>query len=311
MRFLIGCEFSGRVRDALRSRGHDAVSCDLVPTETPGPHLVCDVLSVLDDGWDALIAFPPCTHLAASGARWFAEKRADGRQQAAIDFVLKLADAPVPHIAIENPISVLSSAWRKPDQIIQPWQYGHAETKATCLWLKELPPLHPTNIVTPDYMRNDDGSLKLDAKGRRYSRIHWMSRGRTPEARRRVRSLTYAGIAQAMAEQWGGYVEQTHAAGTVPAVSPNGSEEVREMRPTITRAQFAEAVGRTVRQVDHWIADGDVAVHRFKGRVSIPVAELDRVLRAMGKLGAQDTVDVASLGATPADKVKGGEHGKA
>jgi hypothetical protein len=180
MRILIACEFSGIVRDAFIKQGHDAVSCDLLESETPGPHYQGDVLSILNDGWHMMIAFPPCTHLAVSGARWFKHKQKE--QQAAIAFFMSLAGAPIPRIAIENPISIMSTRWRKPDQIIQPWQFGHGETKATCLWLKNLPKLKPTNIV--------DG---------REPRIHRMSPGPN---RAKERSRTYRGIADAMAQQW-------------------------------------------------------------------------------------------------------------
>ena len=182
MRILVACEFSGRVRDAFRAKGHDAWSCDILPTELPGPHIQGDVLDILDDGWDLLIAFPPCTHLASSGARWFAAKRADGRQQQGIDFFLALANSSIPRKCIENPVGIMSNIYRKPDQIIQPWQFGHGETKATCLWLTGLPMLTPTNIV--------DG---------RAGRIHRMAPG--PD-RAKLRSLTYRGIAAAMADQW-------------------------------------------------------------------------------------------------------------
>ena len=183
MRVLVACEYSGRVRDAFINGGHDAMSCDLLQTDSPGPHYHGSVMDVLNDGWDLMIAHPPCTHLAVSGARHFAEKRADGRQQEAIDFFLALARAPIPRIAIENPVCIMSSVWRKPDQTIQPWQYGHGETKATCLWLKNLPHLVPTNIVSG-----------------REARIHKMP----PSAGRwKLRSQTYQGIANAMADQWG------------------------------------------------------------------------------------------------------------
>lgn len=183
MKVLIGCEYSGRVRDAFIARGHDAVSCDLLPTDSPGPHYQGDVFDIINDGWDLAIFHPPCTHLAVSGARHFAAKRADGRQQNAIDFFMALANAPIERIAIENPICIMSSVWRKPDQIIQPWQFGHGETKATCLWLKNLPLLKPTDI----------------AEGRE-ARIHKMP----PSVDRwKKRSETYIGIAQAMAQQWG------------------------------------------------------------------------------------------------------------
>lgn len=181
MRVLVACEYSGIVRDAFRAIGHDAWSCDLLPTERPGPHIQGDVLEVIGDGWDLMIAHPPCTHLAVSGARWFKDKQKE--QQAALDFVALLMDAPIPRLAIENPISVISSRIRKPDQIIQPWQFGHGETKATCLWLKDLPKLVPTNIV--------DG---------REARIHKMPPSKD---RWKERSRTYEGIAKAMAEQWG------------------------------------------------------------------------------------------------------------
>lgn len=183
MKVLIACEYSGEVREALRARGHDALSCDLLPTDAPGPHYQGPVEDVLGDGWDMMIAFPPCTHLAVSGARWFKEKRADGRQQAALAFVRMLMDAPIDRIAIENPVSIISSHIRKPDQTIQPWQFGHGETKRTCLWLKNLPKLEPTDIV----------------EGRE-QRIWRMP----PSADRwKERSKTFQGIANAMAEQWG------------------------------------------------------------------------------------------------------------
>lgn len=182
MRVLVACEFSGRVRDAFLEQGHDAMSCDLLPTDSPGPHYQGDVFDVINDGWDLMIAHPPCDHLAVSGARWFKEKQADGRQQAAIDFFMRLANADIPRIALENPISIMSTRYRKPDQIIQPWMFGHGETKSTCLWLKNLPPLEPTNIV--------DG---------REARIHRLP----PSADRwKIRSTTYEGIAKAMAQQW-------------------------------------------------------------------------------------------------------------
>jgi len=183
MRVLIACEFSGIVRDAFAARGHDAWSCDLLPCERPGQHIQADVLGILDDGWNLMIAHPPCTHLAVSGARYFAVKRADGRQQAALEFVRFLLDAPIERIALENPVSIISSKIRKPDQIIQPWQFGHGEVKATCLWLKGLPQLAPTAVVSG-----------------REPRVHFASPG--PD-RWKERSRTYQGIADAMAEQWG------------------------------------------------------------------------------------------------------------
>lgn len=184
MRVLIACEYSGRVREAFRALGHDAWSCDLFSSEDGSQHHIQgSVLPLLSGGWDLMIAHPPCTHLSVSGARHFAAKRADGRQQEAIDFFMALTRAPIERIAIENPVCIMSSVWRKPDQIIQPWQFGHGETKATCLWLKGLPKLIPTNIV--------EG---------RSDRIHKMPP--SPD-RWKERSRTYEGIATAMAQQWG------------------------------------------------------------------------------------------------------------
>jgi len=183
MRVLVACEFSGTVRDAFIARGHEAMSCDLLETETPGPHYRGDVRDVLDYPWDLMICHPPCTDLSVSGAKHFAAKRMDGRQQASASFALMLAKSGIPRICLENPISVLSSLWRKPDQIIQPWQFGHGETKATCLWLKGLTPLQPTNIV--------------DGREQRVFRL-------PPSADRwKERSRTFPGIAAAMADQWG------------------------------------------------------------------------------------------------------------
>ncbi len=180
MRILVACEFSGIVRDAFIAQGHDAMSCDLLPTESQGPHYQGDVRDVLGDGWDIAIFHPPCTHLAVSGARYFYRKQAE--QAEALDFVRLLLAAPIERIALENPVSVISSRIRKPDQIIQPWMFGHGETKTTCLWLKGLPKLKPTNVV--------DG---------RIARIHRMPPG--PD-RWKERSRTYTGIAAAMAAQW-------------------------------------------------------------------------------------------------------------
>lgn len=181
MKVLVACEFSGIVRDSFARRGHDAWSCDLLPTERQGNHLQCDVLSVLADGWDMMIAFPPCTYLASSGARWFSQRLEE--QELALAFVRTLLEAPIPAIVIENPIGIISTRIRKPDQIIQPWQFGHGESKATCLWLKGLPLLKPTNIV-----------------GGRLARVH--KEPPNPE-RWKNRSRTYSGIAEAMAKQWG------------------------------------------------------------------------------------------------------------
>ena len=198
MRVCVLCEFSGIVRDVFLRRGHDAISCDLLPTESPGPHIQGDCMEYDWSDYDLAICHPPCTHLAVSGARYFPAKRADGRQQAAIDFFMVLINLPVPMIAVENPISIMSSVYRKPDQIIQPWQFGHGEVKATCLWLKNLPELDPTNIV--------DGRL---------ARIH--KEPPSPD-RWKVRSITYQGIAAAMAEQWGS-LDVSVPTGSGPPVS--------------------------------------------------------------------------------------------
>ena len=197
MRVLVACEFSGIVRDAFTARGHDAWSCDLLPTEgEPSRHFVGDCFDFIGyrigwQKWDLLIAHPPCTHLAVSGAAWFERKLASGVQQEALTFVRRLMDAPVERIALENPVSVISTAIRKPDQIIQPWMFGHPEQKATCLWLKNLPPLVPTNDVREHMMT-------LPKKLR--ERKHYTSPG--PE-RWKIRSRTLQGIADAMADQWG------------------------------------------------------------------------------------------------------------
>ena len=183
MKVLIACEYSGRVRDAFIRGGHDAMSCDLLQTEVNGPHYQGDLREVLNDGWDLMVCHPPCTHLAVSGARHFAAKLASGVQQEALDFVRLLLNAPIPRIALENPISIISSQIRKPDQVIQPWMFGHGEVKATCLWLKGLPKLTPTNIV----------------EGRE-ARVHKMPPGPN---RWKERSRTLEGVAQAMADQWG------------------------------------------------------------------------------------------------------------
>jgi len=196
MKVLVACEFSGIVRDAFLARGHDAFSCDIILTERPCGlrHRVTDVRNLLDGSikWDLMIAHPPCTDLAVSGARYFREKQADGRQKRALDFVQMLMDAPIEKICIENPVSIISSRIRKPDQIIQPWMFGHFESKLTCLWLKNLPKLQATNILeVPENGRwnnqTSSGQNKLSP-----SKDRWKERSRT-----------YQGIANAMAEQWG------------------------------------------------------------------------------------------------------------
>jgi hypothetical protein len=191
MKVLIACEYSGRVRDAFIASGHDAMSCDLLPTDAPGPHYQGDIRDVLDYPWDLMIAHPPCTDIAVSGAAWFANKRMTGAQQASASFFMKLAKAEIPKIAIENPVCVMSSLWRKPDQVIQPWMFGHTEQKATCLWLKGLKPLLETNNVKQEMM--------LLPKNQR-ERLHYLP---PSENRWKLRSTTFQGIANAMADQWG------------------------------------------------------------------------------------------------------------
>ena len=194
MRILVACESSGIVRDAFIRAGHDAMSCDLLPTDSPGPHYQGDVFDVIDYPWDLMIGRPPCTHLSVSGSRHFAAKKLDGRQQAAVSFFMRLIrqSSHIPMVAIENPVCIMSSLYRKPDQIIQPWQFGHGETKATCLWLKGLPLLQPTNIV----------------EGRE-ARIHRMPP--SPD-RWKERSKTFQGIADAMASQYGAQAQMEIAA---------------------------------------------------------------------------------------------------
>ena len=200
MRVLVACEFSGTVRDAFIRGGHEAMSCDLLPTELPGPHYQGNVFDIIEDGWDLMIAHPPCTHLAVSGARHFAKKREDGRQQEAIEFFMMLARAKIPCYAIENPIGIMSNIWRKPDQIIQPYEYGHETTKATCLWLKGLPLLKPTNIV-------DKGAIWTAKSGKRMSQWFYETSLLRPKEREKMRNKTFDGIAQAMADQWGCVVD--------------------------------------------------------------------------------------------------------
>jgi len=183
MKVLIACEYSGRVRDAFIAQGHDAISCDLLPTDSPGPHYQGDVRDILNNGFDLMIAHPPCTHLAISGCRYFKEKRADGRQQEALDFVRLLMNAPIDRWCLENPVSIISTEIRKPDQIIQPWEFGHGECKATCFWLKNLPKLRPTKYVSG-----------------REERVHLLPP--SPD-RWKLRSTTYEGVALAMGQQWG------------------------------------------------------------------------------------------------------------
>ena len=196
MKVLVACEFSGTVRDAFAKLGHDAWSCDLEASETLGNHYQGDMFDIINEGWDLMIAHPPCTHLAVSGARHFEKKRADGRQQQGIDFFMKVINAPIPRMAVENPIGIMSSIYRKPNQIIQPWEYGHKTTKATCLWLKNLPLLKPTNIV-------EKGEFVVFPSGKRMSKWYADSSKHSPKEREKIRNKTFQGIADAMADQWG------------------------------------------------------------------------------------------------------------
>ena len=195
MRILVACEYSGTVRDAFTAKGHYALSCDLLPTDVPGPHYQGDVFDIINDGWDMMIAHPPCTYLSVSGMHWTARGLRDPQlTEDALEFVRRLMAAPIPRIAVENPISVISSRIRKPDQIINPWQFGHDASKRTCLWLKELPLLTPTAIVEPRIVNGK----------KRWANQTDSGQNRLPpsEDRWKIRSETYTGIAQAMAEQW-------------------------------------------------------------------------------------------------------------
>ena len=199
MKVLIACEYSGRVREAFRALGHDAWSCDIEqPAEDGSPHhLIADAIEVAyGDNWDLMIAHPPCTHLAVSGAKHFEAKRGDGRHQSAIDLFMAFAKIPIPRIAIENPVCVMSTQWREPDQVIQPWMFGHPEFKATCLWLKGLQPLLPTKILPRPKKGTDEWKA--------WNKVHLMAPG--PD-RWKNRSRTYEGIASAMAAQWADYTD--------------------------------------------------------------------------------------------------------
>jgi len=189
MKVLIACEYSGRVRDAFIAQGHDAISCDLLPTDNPGPHYQGDVRDILNDGFDLMIAHPPCTHLAVSGSRHFYRKQKE--QKEALDFVRLLMDAPINRWCIENPVSVISSAIRPPDQIIQPWEYGHSEQKTTCFWLKNLPKLKPTKILLKEKSVWDN-QTKSGQNSVPPGPNQW-----------KIRSTTYQGIANAIGSQWG------------------------------------------------------------------------------------------------------------
>jgi len=206
MKVLVACEFSGAVRDAFIRGGHEAMSCDLLPNETPGPHYQGDVFDIIKDGWDLMIAHPPCTYLTLTGNKWFKPEFADRfptRQkdrEDAVKFFMDLVNSNIPKFAIENPIGIMSTRYRKPDQIIQPWEYGHETTKATCLWLKGLPLLKPTNIVSK-------GEVVISKSGNRMSKWYYET-SKLPlkgGIRAKARSVTFQGIADAMAQQWGNH----------------------------------------------------------------------------------------------------------
>ncbi len=202
MRVLIACEFSGTVRDAFIAKGHDAMSCDLLPTDKPGPHYQGDVFDVINDGWDLMIAHPPCTYLTVTGNKWFKPEYASRfptrhlDRECAVKFFLALANSNILKIAIENPIGVMSTRYRKPDQIIHPWQFGHEASKSTCLWLKGLPNLVPTNIV-------GKGEFITYKSGKRMTKWYADAANLSPKEREKVRNTTFQGIADAMANQWG------------------------------------------------------------------------------------------------------------
>ena len=202
MKILMACEESQEVCKAFRELGHEAYSCDILDCSGGKPkwHIKSDVLTQLDNGWDAMIAFPPCTHLAVSGAAWFEEKRKDGRQQQGIDFFMALAKADIPRIAIENPVGIMSTVWRKPDQIIQPYMFGESFSKATCLWLKGFPKLVPTKIVSK-------GEQIKYASGKSMPKWYADAFRLPKEERAKLRSKTFKGISDAMAAQWGSIKE--------------------------------------------------------------------------------------------------------
>jgi len=202
LRVLVACEYSGRVRDAFLALGHDAISCDILPTDKEGPHYQGDVFDIINDGFDLIVAFPPCTHLSGAGAPSWKQKQSDGRQQEAIDFVMKIYNSDCPKISVENPTGILNTSWRKPDQIVNPFQFGEPFRKRTCFWLKGLPPLIHTDIVEPKFHATSNstqgGMLKNGTRKKSVLPIRkaWDSA--------KERSITFQGIADAMAQQWGG-----------------------------------------------------------------------------------------------------------
>lgn len=223
LRVLVACEYSGRVRDAFIAAGHDAMSCDLLPTDVPGPHYEGDVTNIINDGWDLMIAHPPCTYLSVSGMHWTTRGLRDPQlTEDALEFVRLLMAAPIPHIAVENPVSVISSRIRKPEQIVHPYQFGHDASKATCLWLKNLPPLTSTHYIEPRMvccgMTLPDGVGVYgcpNCNGEKKARPRWgnqthSGQNKLPPSddRWKIRSETYQGIANAMAEQWGAFASE-------------------------------------------------------------------------------------------------------
>lgn len=212
MKILVACEYSGVVRDALTRAGHDATSCDILPCDSPGKHHQGDVLEILNEGWGAMVAFPPCTHLAVSGAAHFEQKRKDGRQKQGIDFFMKMVNAPIDIIAIENPIGIMSTIYRKPDQIVHPYYFGDAYSKSTCFWLKNLPKLFHAKEsdlfaikthVEPEYILCN--SKKTKSGKSKYSKFAMLGKGKGKE-----RSLTPQGLADAIGQQWGEYLFKTN-----------------------------------------------------------------------------------------------------
>jgi hypothetical protein len=202
MKVLIACEFSGTVRDAFTKLGHDAWSCDLEPTETPGNHYQGDVMNIINEGWDLMVAHPPCTYLTVTGNKWMKEEYKDRfptrkqDRQDAINFFMQLVNANIPKIAIENPIGIMSTHYRKPDQIIQPYHFGHEASKSTCLWLKNLPLLKPTNIVSK-------GEFVVYKSGKRMTKWYADAASLSPKERAKIRNKTFQGVADAIASQWG------------------------------------------------------------------------------------------------------------
>jgi len=211
MKILIACEESDEVRSRFELKGFDAWSCDLQPSRNPKntKHLQCSVFDILGDDWGAMIAFPPCTHLAVSGAAWFEQKRKDGRQQEGIDFFMRLANAPIKHVAIENPVGIMSKIYKKPTQIIQPYYFGDEAQKTTCLWLKNLPPLYHNaqpNLFSDTVTHVGRGEIITYESGNRMSKWYAELRNAPKEERQKIRSKTFPGIANAMANQWGEYL---------------------------------------------------------------------------------------------------------